>query len=67
MCMDDQPQHVQLITMNPQHAAVPISPALRAGKKRAVDFDVLFPAVLRMGIILPHCDESPSAFPWALS
>ena len=50
--MDNQAQHVQLITMLPQHAAVPVCHPSRAGEKHRVDFDLLFPATLRMGIIL---------------
>ena len=50
--MDDQPQHVQLITMLPLHAALTICPVLLAGEKQEIDFGVLSVAVLRKGIIL---------------
>ena len=50
--MDDQPQHVQLITMLPLHAALPIFPVLLAGEKQEIDFDMLSVAVLRMSIVL---------------
>ena len=64
--MDEQPQHAQLTTTHPQHAAVPVCPTLRAGKKRAVDFDVPFRRGLLCGIILRHLDDSFLATPGSL-
>ena len=64
--MDSQPQHARLITMLPQHAAVPVFPPLRAGEKQEVDFEVLSAAALLNGIILRRCDDSISAIPGAL-
>ena len=64
--MESQPQHDQLITMCPQHATEPFSPALRAGAEQAIDFEALIAAALQYGIKGRHGDASfsttPSAF-----
>ena len=61
--MDSQPQHDQLITMHPQHAAEPILPPLRAGFKHGLDFETLFAAALLHGIHGRPIDEPRSAMP----
>ena len=61
--MDSQPQHDQLITMCPQHAAEPFLPALRAGAEQAVDFEALIAAALQYGIRGRHGDDSYGAMP----
>ena len=50
--MDEQPQHIHIITMLPLDAAVPISPPLPAGEKQEIDFDAPLRPGLRHGTIL---------------
>ena len=65
--MDSQPQHGQLITIHPQHAAEPILPALRAGVEHAIDFETLFAAALLYSIKGRHGDERFSTTPPAFT
>ena len=65
--MDSQPQHGQLITIHPKHAAEPILPALRAGVEHAIDFETLFAAALLYSIKGRHGDERFSTTPPAFT
>ena len=50
--MDEQPQHVHIITMLPLHAAMPICSPPRAGQEQEIDFGAPLRPGLRHGIIL---------------